>query len=112
MKGAAILLLSFFCVGCRRKTAVPREDGAALYAATCARCHGIGGWGAMVTDSGAPTRNFRDRDFQRSRTNDDLRKAIVAGKGAGMPAYGTAFTAEQLDAIVAELRGFDTRESP
>jgi mono/diheme cytochrome c family protein len=32
----------------------------------------------------------------------------VNGKGLGMPPFGTTFTDAQLDALVAQVRSFDT----
>ncbi len=83
-----------------------RARGAELYAAVCARCHGPDGAGGLPVASGQSPRNFRDAAFQQSVTDGDLRRVIVQGKPPGMPAFGTAFKAAEIDAIVAHVRSF------
>jgi mono/diheme cytochrome c family protein len=90
--------------GCRRNS--PPPDGAALYAMACARCHGATGLGGVPTSFGPVPRNFHDGTFQKSHTDEDLRRVIVAGKSPAMPPFGMAFTKEQLDAIVRQIRRF------
>lgn len=62
----------------------------------------------MPTFDGGPSpRNFHDREFQSSRSTDQIRQTIVNGKGIAMPPFGTTFTDTQLDSLVAYVRSCD-----
>jgi mono/diheme cytochrome c family protein len=93
--------------GCR--TAPPPVDGAALFGAACSRCHGLSGGGGPPLDSGVAPRNFREPAFHDQMADAQLRRTIVEGKGAAMPAFGITFNEAQLDALVRHVRSFDPR---
>lgn len=83
-------------------------DGRALFEGACARCHGAAGTGGVATSTGSPApRNFCDHGFHAERTDDQLKRVVVEGKGTAMPAFGKAFDDAQLSAIVAHIRKFD-----
>lgn len=85
-------------------------DGARLFAAACARCHGPEGRGGVPAAPNAPVpRNFVDPAFQAARTDADLRRTILEGKGTGMPPFKAALAPDEIDALVAHLRTFDPR---
>lgn len=96
---------------CQRSDASQQRaarDGRALFESACARCHGAEGTGGLpVSDGGPSPRNFRDRAFQASRSDDELKRTVVEGKGAAMPAFGRTFDEAQLAALVAHVRRFD-----
>jgi cytochrome c553 len=97
------ILLFVGLVGCKGKT--ERATGPEIYANACSRCHGREGGGGTTLAGPAP-RNFRDPAFQRARTDEELKTAIRAGKGA-MPAFGAVFDEVDLAALVQHLRSFD-----
>jgi cytochrome c oxidase cbb3-type subunit 3 len=98
-------------MGCRKSaSAGAPQEGRALFASTCARCHGENGTGGLpLWDGGPQPRNFCEHGFHTSMTDDQIRQTIVSGKGMGMPAFGAVFTPAQLDALVAHVRQFDPK---
>lgn len=106
------VLASLACGGCEKKASADRASGQHLFSSTCARCHGPDGTGGLPLFDGGPSpRNFHDRTFQASHTDEQIKLTIVNGKGIGMPPFGTTFTDAQLDALVAHVRGFDPEKS-
>lgn len=105
---AATVFVALACAACKK--GAPSVDGAELYASSCARCHGQYGAGTpqgFVGGGLPPARNFRDHEFQKSRTDEQITTTIRRGKGSGMPAFGTAFDDAQLRALVSQVRSFD-----
>lgn len=96
----------FAVVGCGHKA--NRPSGAVIFATVCANCHGSSGNGGVAStpDAAAP-RRFKDTAFQRSRTDEDLRKTIRYGKPTGMPAFGTAYDDAQVTELISIIRSFD-----
>src|SRR5215467_10617677 len=75
-------------------------DGARLYLANCAGCHGADGDSVAGVD-------FRSGQFRRVSTDDDLRRTITLGvPGTSMPP--TSFTTRQSEMIVAYVRSMRT----
>ena len=108
---ALLIGFAFPSVGCEKKTVDPAQ-GKNLFASTCARCHGPEGTGGLPLFDGGPSpRDFHDRAFHASHTDEQIKLTIVNGKGVGMPPFGTTFTDAQLDALVAHVRGFDPEKS-
>ena len=84
-------------VACTRSHAAEAANGKDLFASTCARCHGAEGSGGLPLYAGGPSpRNFRDHQFQTSRSDEQLRMIIVNGKGTGMPPFGKAVTVTEV----------------
>jgi mono/diheme cytochrome c family protein len=84
--------------------AAPPADSAALYAKSCAACHGARG-----TPSAAMARStidFASAEAMAAVTDSALRLAITDGKGRAMPAYKARLTAEQITALVGYIRTF------
>ena len=72
-------------------------DGAALYGASCAGCHGGDGSGGL----GPPLAGGRMED----RFPDPADQVLVVTAGRGnMPAFGERLSAEEIDAVVAYTR--------
>lgn len=87
------------------------QDGAALFASACARCHGTDGAGGLPLWEGGPSpANLRTHTFQTARTDEQLKRTIVEGKPPGMPPFGTAFTDPQLTALVTYVRSLDSEK--
>jgi mono/diheme cytochrome c family protein len=62
-------------------------DGEAVFANTCAGCHGEGGTGASAPDLTA-------LDLEKERVEDQVRNG-----GGAMPAYGDRLSDEEIDAV-------------
>lgn len=103
---------ALMAAGCRPAASEKRERGAEIYSSLCGRCHGSDGRGGLASDAGRPApRNFADPAFQRSRTDEQIRAAIVDGAGAGaMPSFSTTLSSEQLDALTEQVRSFGPEE--
>lgn len=100
-------LSALAAAGCDRRKP-DTAAGGQLFASNCARCHGMDGVGMAPLLAGSPSpRNFRDPEFQRTRTDEQIKMTIVNGRGTGMPAFGPAFDDAKLTALVAHVRSFD-----
>ena len=98
--------------GSRRDQALASQDqaylfqGGKLWATNCASCHGTNGEGGS-----APALN--SQEFLTSVTDDQIHGIIAGGiPGTAMPAwlndYGGPLTDEQIAALVAYLRSWET----
>jgi mono/diheme cytochrome c family protein len=65
-----------------------------IFASSCGWCHSDGG---RVAGKGPQLANS-------PRSDDDLRNRIKIGKEGAMPAYGSAFSDAQIDAIIKYIR--------
>ena len=89
------------------KPAEPNADeGARLYGAACARCHGVEGRGGPAQGTRPAPRNFHDAAFQSAHTDAELKEVIRHGKGAYMPGFAAVMSDPDLDHLVAQLRSF------
>lgn len=77
-------------------------DGAALYKAKCAMCHGADGSGATPMGKSMKLRDLRSPEVQK-QTDAELTKVTSDGKGK-MPAYKGKLTDAEISAIVAHMR--------
>ena len=77
-------------------------DGAAIYKAKCAMCHGPDGAGQTTMGKNLKLRDLRSADVQK-QTDADLVKWISDGKGK-MPSYKGKLSAEEITAVVGYLR--------
>ena len=94
-------------------------DGAALYQDRCASCHGKTGHGdgeyaALLTprprDFTAGRFKFRTTETGSLPTDDDLAKTIGDGlHGSSMPSWKPFLSAEQIRALVAQVKTFSPR---
>lgn len=105
----AIALAMALCA-CKRGAGASRSERAdELYRLNCARCHGMDGAGPRFSappgGGPPPPQNFRDPGFQASRSDEEIRRIIVEGKGA-MPPFGRIFDAEELELLVEKVRSF------
>jgi mono/diheme cytochrome c family protein len=92
-------------------TAAP--DGAALFKADCAACHGVDGRGRNIAEVGfdLPLPNFTDCGFATPEPDSDWTAIIhrggpIRGFDRMMPAFGEALSDEEIDALVKHLRAF------
>jgi mono/diheme cytochrome c family protein len=91
-----ILLLTAF-------TAVA-EDGAAIYKAKCASCHGADGTGQTAMGKSMKLRDLGSAEVQK-QSDADLYKVTADGKGK-MPAYKAKLSDAEIKALVAHMRTF------
>jgi mono/diheme cytochrome c family protein len=77
-------------------------DGAAVYKAKCAACHGADGSGNTTVGKNLKVRPFSSPEVQKC-PEAELTKVITDGKGK-MPAYGKKLTAEEIHSLVAVIR--------
>ena len=77
-------------------------DGAALYKAKCAMCHGADGSGATPMGKSMKLRDLRSPEVQK-QTDAELTKVTADGKGK-MPAYKGKMTDAEISAVVAHMR--------
>jgi caa(3)-type oxidase subunit IV len=91
----------------------PAFDAAETFATTCGPCHGVQGRGDGAAGAGLPTHpaNFTDPAFWQTRDRAHV-IATITGGGASvgrsplMPAFGTAFTAQQIEEIADHVVSF------
>ena len=77
-------------------------DGAALFKAKCAMCHGADGKGETAMGKNLKLRDLGSADVQK-QTDADLKKVIEDGKGK-MPPSKAKLAAGDADALVAFIR--------
>lgn len=80
------------------------QNGALLYSANCAQCHGAGG-------DGIPGVELKTATFKRAPTDQDLAQLLTTGiPGTAMPA--TRLAPPEANALVAYLRTMRDFDSP
>jgi mono/diheme cytochrome c family protein len=106
LRGLARVLLAFVC---HAAVAVSAADatGKRVYDLRCFPCHGLDGRGdgptaAMIAPK---PRNFRDPEFWRARTIEQVRLAVRRGRpGTLMPPFQGVLSEADIDAVVAYLQ--------
>lgn len=79
------------------------DDGAALYKAKCAMCHGATGAGDTPMGKKLALKALRSADVQK-KTDAEMHKLMAKGKGK-MPAFAK-LSAEQIKKLVGVVRAF------
>jgi mono/diheme cytochrome c family protein len=77
-------------------------DGAAIYKAKCAMCHGADGSGNTTMGKSMKLRDLRSPEVQK-QSDAELTKVTADGKGK-MPAYKGKLTDAEISALVAHMR--------
>jgi mono/diheme cytochrome c family protein len=77
-------------------------DSAALYARSCAACHGPKG--TPRAGMSRSMKDFADTVAMASVTDSAMRQVISDGKLPAMPAYKARFTPEQINGLVGYIR--------
>jgi mono/diheme cytochrome c family protein len=77
-------------------------DGAAVYKAKCAMCHGADGSGMTPMGKSMKLRDLRSPEVQK-QSDAELIKVTADGKGK-MPAYKGKLTDAEIAAVVAHMR--------
>lgn len=78
------------------------EDGAALFKARCAMCHGPDGSGQTPVGKSLKARNLGSDEVQK-QSDAELSKIILYGKGK-MPANKGTLTDAEVKALIAHIR--------
>lgn len=82
-------------------------DGAAAYKKRCAMCHGPEGKGFKALK----TPDFTSSEWQASLTDEAITEIIENGKkGTAMPALGSKMTEDEIKAVVAHVRTFNSEK--
>ena len=102
MKATRLVLLLAIVAMVLAPLAAVAADGAAVYKAKCASCHGPDGKGETTIRKSMKLRSLASADVQKI-TDADLTKVISDGKGK-MPAYKGKLSAEEIKALVAYIR--------
>lgn len=97
--------------------AVPKENAHDVFSSRCVPCHGStgSGDGPAAAALNPKPRNYTDAAWQKTVTDDQLRKTILyggaaVGKSAAMPSQPDLESKpEVLDGLVAMIRGFGAR---
>ena len=78
------------------------SDGAAIYKAKCALCHGANGSGDTPSGKAMKVKDLRS-DAVQKETDLELTKVISGGKGK-MPPYGKQLSNDDIKALIAYIR--------
>ncbi len=78
------------------------NNGAALYKAKCAMCHGPDGAGKTPVGQKLNVRDLHSPEVQQ-QSDSDLAQVIGQGKGK-MPAFGKTLTEDQIKSLLAQIR--------
>jgi mono/diheme cytochrome c family protein len=79
-------------------------DGAAIYKAKCATCHGVDGKGQTPMGKKMNLRDLGSPEVQK-QTDKELYDWTALGKGK-MPAYKDKLSDEEIKALVTHMRTF------
>jgi mono/diheme cytochrome c family protein len=103
----------------RTLPALPNRDGATLYAAFCAACHGATGRGdgPNAARLPVPPAQLASREAMSRRPDDSLYDTIAAGgavmnRSPRMPAWGAMFTGAEIRGLVRHIRRLCDCEGP
>jgi cytochrome c6 len=83
---------------------VTARSAAELYAKNCASCHGRDGRGKTLKGKLKHARDLANSEWQVNVSDERLFNSIMNGKGK-MPAYGKKLAEQEIDALVAYVRG-------
>jgi mono/diheme cytochrome c family protein len=97
----AFLLLSLVCAaGCDRKVAGGSTDGAAVFHAACATCHGEQGKPPQAMADQLGVRDLTGAEFRARRSHDLVKNQVLRGSANGrMPSFKGALSEAQIDGV-------------
>ena len=99
-----ILLVTAVTVLMLCRASLIADDGATLFKAKCAMCHGADGKGDSPMGKKLNVRDLGSADVQK-QSDAELTTIIEKGKNK-MPAFGGKLSAEQITTLVAHIRNF------
>jgi len=79
------------------------QDGAGVYKAKCAMCHGPDGGGSTAAGKATKARDLCS-DEVKKETDDEWTDIISKGKNK-MPSYDKKLSADEIKAVIAYMRG-------
>ncbi len=86
-------------------TPVAIQDGAAIYAEKCAKCHSADGRGAEKQKKNG-VQDFTTAKWQKAFTDAKIAAAINNGKGDFMPAWKGKLKPAEVTSLVKHIRSF------
>ena len=109
MSGSRLVLAGLMAVSLGA-AAEPDAKTVRLWKAKCASCHGADGKGKTETGEKLGIPDMTTAKWQAAVSADEAKKAIVEGfkrpgKSEGMDAYKDKLEPEQIDALVAYVKG-------
>ena len=102
MKKTTIMILTAFALVLFAAPVAQAEDGATVFKAKCAACHGADGKGDTTMGKKQGLRDLGSADVQK-QTDAELTTITAKGKGK-MPAYEAKLSADDIKALVAHMR--------
>jgi mono/diheme cytochrome c family protein len=99
MKKKVVVLIAIFALAAAGLYAA---DGAAIYKAKCAGCHGPDGAGQTAMGKSLKLRDLGSAEVQK-QTDKELGAWTADGKGK-MPSYKAKLSADEINAVVAFIR--------
>ena len=111
-QGCTLALVACVCIACPLRVEA-QQFGADLYRFACAACHAVDGRGESRSLVGfeTPLPDFTDCAFVTSEADFEWNAVVhLGGPARGldrhMPAFGEAFSAEQIQSVIDYVRGF------
>lgn len=90
--------------GCKRTIAGGSTDGAKVFAAACAQCHGPTGKPPAQLAAQLGVRDLTSGEFQARRTRELVEHQVRKGSANGrMPAFTGAISEAQIHAVVEHV---------
>lgn len=87
-----------------RVTSETRNTAAAIYARTCASCHGRDGRANTAKGRLKSARDLTDPQWQGDVSDERIFNSITNGRGK-MPAYGKKLSEAAIESLVSYVRG-------
>ena len=82
-------------------------DGAAVFKKRCTMCHGADGKGMKALK----TPDFTSPEWQTARSDEAITEVIKNGKkGTSMPAMASKLSEDEIKAVVAHVRSFNSEK--
>ena len=113
VRGTAILATGLWLVGSAARPA-QAQDAKQLYEKSCLTCHGASGKGDGPAGKMLKPPPAELAVAIKGKTDADIVKVIkeggkALGKSAMMPAFGSKLTDDQIQSIVAYVKGFGAK---
>ncbi|MCA1593723.1 MAG: cytochrome c, partial [Acidobacteria bacterium] len=87
----------------RGKSSQAAAQGKEIYAANCARCHGVDGHSRTTLGQMVSAPDLTDAQLLGDLSNGRIETLIMRGRG-GMPAFGTKLTRKEVADVAAYVR--------
>ena len=113
--GSFSIALAIVVAGCsstgpaaKRQLNEPKEkvDAKAIFAESCATCHGVDGRAKTWHGRLVRAQNLGDAKWQMTASDSEIIHAIKTGPGA-MPAFDKKLSEAEIEALAGYVRGFN-----